>query len=90
MMYMYKRQRYLKQVSRHDFCVTTCTILLLLFVLRISYESLSDYMVLIFKLYTVPLGLQDVTNVFNNHETLFVSIFTARIWRHFSIKSQLR
>ena len=55
--------------------------------------SLSKYLVLILKFYTVPVRLHDVTN-FLNHETLqskhVTKFFTAKIWRHFSITSQLR
>ena len=84
---------HLQQKSRRGIYVTIYKILLLLFYIWIAYISLSNYLVLSLKFYTVPVGLRDVTN-FLNHETLqskhVSNFFTTKIWRHFSITSQLR
>ena len=66
---VYMQQRHLQQVSCRDIYLTTCKNLLLLFSLRTSYVSVSDYLVLILKFYAVLLCLHDVKN-FLNHKTL--------------------
>ena len=90
---IYMQKPHLQQVSRRGIYVTICKILLLLFCIWISYIPLSNYLVLILNYYTVPVRLHDNTNFFN-HETLqskhVSKFFTAKIWRHFSITSQLR
>ena len=90
---VYMQMPHLQQVSRRGIYVTICKILLLLFCIWISYISLSNYLVLILKCYAVPVRLRNVTN-FLNLETLqskhVSKFFTAKIWRHFSITSQLR
>ena len=90
---VYMQKSHLQQVSHRGIYVTICKILLLLFCKWISYISLSNYLVLILKFYTVRVHLRDVTN-FLNHETLqskhMPNLFTAKTWRHFSITSQLR
>ena len=57
------------------------------------YVSLSDYFVLILKYFTVSVRLHSVRHVLN-YETLSSKhvwkFFTGKIWRHFSIMSQLR
>ena len=56
-------------------------------------QVMSDYLKLTLKFYTVPVCLHDVINIVNQYvlSCKHVSIiFTAKIWRHFSITSQLR
>ena len=80
--YMYMQKPHLQQVSRRGIYVTICKILLLLFCIWTSYISLSNYLVLILKFFTVPVHLHNITN-FLNHETLqskhVSKFFTAKI-----------
>ena len=67
---VYRQKPHLQQVSCRGIYVTICKSLPLLFCIWISYIiSLSNYLVLILKLKTVPVRLRYVTN-FLNHETL--------------------
>ena len=52
-------------MSRRDIYVTICKILLQLFSIRASHVSVSNYIFLIMKFYTVPVRLNDVKNVVN-------------------------
>ena len=87
------QQRRLQQVSRPNIYVTTLNIFLISFCIWTLYVSLSDYLVLILKFYTVLVCLHDVRHFFNHkwHSSKHVSnIFTEKIWYPFSIMSQLR
>ena len=90
---VYMQQRHLQQVSHRDIHIWLYKILFRLFCIWTSYVSLSDYKVLILKIYTVPVRLHGVTNFFKPESTFKqtrVDFFTAKIWRHISITSQLR
>ena len=54
---VYMQQHHLQQVARHVIYVKICKILVLLFCIWTPYVSLSDYLVLILKFYTVPVRL---------------------------------
>ena len=55
------------------------------------YLFLGDYLVLILKFYTIPVCLQDVIKLFKPKplSSKNVSIFTTKIWLHFSIRAML-
>ena len=90
---MYMQKRHLQQASRRDIYVTTCKILLLLFCIWTPYVFCSDYLMLILKFSTIPVGLHDIPS-FLNYKTISIQqvwiFITAKIWRYFSITPQLR
>ena len=84
---------HLQQLTHRGIYVTTCKIVLLLFCIWTSNVSLSAYKMFIFKSYTVPVHLHDITNFSNLRKHFQVNtchFFTAKIWHHFSISWRLR
>ena len=85
----YVKQQYFQQIWRRDVYIMTRKFLVLLFCIL----TLRDCIVVILKIYTVPMFLDIIRNTVNQktfsskHMSIF---FTMKIWRHFSIKSQLR
>ena len=61
-----------------------------LFSIWASYVSPSKYLVLILKFYTIPVRLHNIKTVLNRNglSSKHMSIFV-KIWRHFSITSEL-
>ena len=71
------QQFHLQQLSRRDIYATLCKILLMLFCILTSYIKHSDYLVLIWKILTIPQTLHDVKNFLNKRalSSKHVSIF---------------
>ena len=81
------QQQHLQQLIRRDIYVT-CKILLLLFCIGTSYLTQSDYLVLIWKIFTVLVPLHDVKKNFKQ-ESNFKQILVSFLPQKYDIISQL-
>ena len=85
----YMQQRHFQQIWRRDVHVTARNFLRPLFCKGTSNLSQSDYLVVILKLYTVPMFLHAVRN-FVNRETVLSKHVSTFLPQKYDVISQLR